>query len=191
MCKFFYVCCRCVFSVKVVYILSHLSIHKWASLVIIALWITSKYRKKQALYTARPITYTNFEQLQFQTFEQYDSETGSNVIVIQEACKSTSLTSHYQQAFSCRFQPFVNIYILHLITFTVPVLFFCLCITILITLLSILIEFIDANSAAVEAHMVAPYFASVAEVLQKEGLVTKPLDILKIKPFGGFNLGQK
>ena len=47
---------------------------------------------------------------------------------------------------------------------------------------------IDVDLAALNKHLMAPYFAAIGKLLPEEGLVTKPLDIIKINPISGFNL---
>ncbi|KAF7958551.1 hypothetical protein EAE96_002091 [Botrytis aclada] len=43
-----------------------------------------------------------------------------------------------------------------------------------------------ADHAAVNTHLSTPYFGAVGETLTKEGLVTKPFEVIVLNPIGGF-----
>lgn len=49
-----------------------------------------------------------------------------------------------------------------------------------------LTKHLDADQAAVQTHLTAPYFGAAGEILAKEGLVTKPFEIIVLNPIGGF-----
>jgi len=50
---------------------------------------------------------------------------------------------------------------------------------------------IDKDLAALQAHLAAPYYAKGGELLVKEGLLAKPLEVLKLNLIGGFSAGGK
>ncbi|KAF7892696.1 uncharacterized protein EAF02_000234 [Botrytis sinoallii] len=43
-----------------------------------------------------------------------------------------------------------------------------------------------ADQAAVNTHLTSSYFGAAGETLNKEGLVTKPFEVIVLNPIGGF-----
>ncbi|TGO70688.1 hypothetical protein BELL_0684g00070 [Botrytis elliptica] len=46
--------------------------------------------------------------------------------------------------------------------------------------------YLDADQAAVNTHLTSSYFGAAGETLNKEGLVTKPFEVIVLNPIGGF-----
>jgi quinol monooxygenase YgiN len=44
----------------------------------------------------------------------------------------------------------------------------------------------DKDKATYDAHFQTEYFTTLGGIIQKEGLLSAPLDIKTIKPIGGF-----
>lgn len=100
-------------------------------------------------------------------FEQYNAE-GQNVFVVWEICKCL-----YSPLFSCWFwwgktgfvgksEPGDSVLLIRALMRA------------------------DDNQAAWDGHLKTEYFGALGAAIQKESLVSVPLDIKTIKPFAGF-----
>ncbi|KAI9650698.1 hypothetical protein NHQ30_000720 [Ciborinia camelliae] len=87
-------------------------------------------RLKEVLLDLASKVYENEKGVKkYQTFEQVDSQTGTNIILFQETY---------------------------------------------------------ADKVAVDGHLSSPHFGAANEIVAKEGLVTKPFEVIVLNPVGGF-----